>query len=730
MAQQHPYLTNYDLEGEHELEEPTCPNFEWFEPTNDIFPVVNQASGAAPGFHYMSVIENVQDCMKRTKLRHCTSPKCVEAERILSAVAPECEWEIFREWAIKVMACWSTSKKVDLEDLLGRPLKGKTIPRHIAATRIPMSLPMASFYIRHVGKKQHVTHPPIIAIYFCTRLLASLDQMHWSLDFGYHRAADFFGIVELLVWMASATDFVPHPRTMRKYVDIADDMDLPLYMTRLQTATYTMSHLKSNFCRRRLWNLVLACKSGVASAPPILSLLSKMPETDLRVHAECTPEACLFDDENTTTVRQLHPCGDPESNHPIKCDPFKLNSSTLLHNAWTMNRELTSDKFMAISHIWLDGTGSSIYTEAGNVNECAFDFFSSIAREQGCEGIWWDAICMPSDRKRRAEEINKMHQNYSQAEFTLVHDLQLTNFEWKDDGSPCLALALSAWFTRGWTALELRASKKVKVLFKAPEDQAVSAGVFEFRYNNQSRGRYVLKDLDEDILAGERSIFTHLAHQEVSLVIQTVRGQAQKDLTKLNQLMLAMKHRHTSWARDRMIITGLMAYSRGLGPDLTQAEITKRLLVEQIARITPHSLLHGNMTMCTSGPWSWCPPVLLDLAEDEEGYDSFLDITPDGELVGKWGVKTPTKEETTRLSPVGSHPSTVIRIKRYLALPEEILILDKRFVVRQRTMTDFVAHDRYLIVTQPGPQGRSRYIGVVSGEVDWSDRQDLDIIIG
>ncbi|KAF4969016.1 hypothetical protein FSARC_3670 [Fusarium sarcochroum] len=685
MAQRHPYLTYYAPKGEGEPEASVCRNYEWLEPIKDLFPIVNQPSGAAPGFHYIK----------------CTMPECVEAEKILSTVAPECEWEIFREWAIKVMACWSRSVKGDLEKILGRPMKNRKISSHMTANRIPMSRPIASVYVRFEGEKQHLTHPPIIAIYFCTRLLGSLDQMYWSYDFGSHRGSDFFGVVELLIWMSSATDFVPHPRIMRRYVDIANDLDLPLYMARLQTATVTMSQLKSNFCRRRLWNLVLACKSGIASAPSILSLLSTMPETDIRVHAECTPETCLFDDENTTTVRQLHHCGDSESNHPIKCDPSKLNSSTLLHNAWTMKRELTSDKFMAISHIWLDGTGSSIYTEAGNVNDCAFDFFSYIAREQGCEGIWWDAICMPSDRKRRAEEINKMHQNYSHAEFTLVHDLQLANFEWKDD-----------------------------VLFKAPAGQAVSTRVFEFRYNNQTQGRYVLKDLDEDILASGRSIFTRLAHQEVSLVIQTVRGQAQKDLTKLNQLMFAMKHRHTSWARDRMIITGLMAYSRGLGPDLTQAEITKKLLVGQIARITPHSLLHGNMTMCTSGPWSWCPPVILDLAEDEEGYDSFLDITSAGELVGKWGAKTPTKEETARLSPVGSHPSTVIRIKRYLALREEILVLDKRFVVRQRTMNDFVANDRYLLVTRPGPKGRSSYIGVVSGEIDWSDRQDVDIIIG
>ncbi|RSL72609.1 hypothetical protein CEP53_001069 [Fusarium sp. AF-6] len=670
--------------------------------------------------------------MKHTRMRNCTNEKCLQVENTLARVAPECEWGAFRAWALKVMACWSTSEKTAFDiDAHPNATRGKISP-HIAAARIPMSLPVGSARMSFRGTTQRLAPSPNMAIYFCTKLLGSLELMDWNYEVGFHTDDDFFGVVELLIWMSNATDFVPNPRIMRNYVGVADDLELPLHMRRLNRAILNVSSLQSNFCRRRLWNLVLACRSGIASIPSIMSILDTMPATDTRAHAQCTPETCQFDEENSTTVRQLHQCGLSESDHRIKCDPSKLNHSTLPHNAWTMKRELTAGKFMAISHIWLDGTGSSINTEAGTVNECLFEFFTSVAQREGCEGIWWDAICMPSDRKKWAEEISRMHQNYSNAEFTLVHDLQLANFEWTDDGSPCLALALSAWFTRGWTALELRASKKVKVLFKAPAQQhggqTVPEAGFMFQYNGNREYRYVLKDLDDDILASGKSIFTRPAHQEVSLVIQTVRGRAQGDLTKLNQLMLAMKNRHTSWGRDRMIITSLMADPRGLESGLTAPEITKKLLVEHVTRITPHSLLHGNMTMCSSGPWSWCPPVLLDLAEDEEGYDSFLTITPNGELTGTWATKTLTKEELAKLSPVGSHPSTVIRIKRYLTAPKEVLILDKRFVVRTNNT---VANDRYLLVTKPGPAGRSTYIGVVNGEIDWiSGRVEQDIIIG
>jgi hypothetical protein len=49
--------------------------------------------------------------------------------------------------------------------------------------------------------------------------------------------------------------------------------------------------------------------------------------------------------------------------------------------------------------------------------------------------------------------------NYRNAKYTVVNDKYLLNFPWKDDGSPCLGLVSSAWFTSSWTALELAMAK-------------------------------------------------------------------------------------------------------------------------------------------------------------------------------------------------------------------------------------------------------------------------------
>ncbi|CAP60191.1 uncharacterized protein PODANS_1_5027 [Podospora anserina S mat+] len=71
-----------------------------------------------------------------------------------------------------------------------------------------------------------------------------------------------------------------------------------------------------------------------------------------------------------------------------------------------------------------------------------------------------------SATKARRLALNNMHENYANAEYTIIHDTDLVNFPWSDDGSPCITMILSTWFTRGWTALELFMSKRVLVLSK------------------------------------------------------------------------------------------------------------------------------------------------------------------------------------------------------------------------------------------------------------------------
>ncbi|KEY71550.1 hypothetical protein S7711_09972 [Stachybotrys chartarum IBT 7711] len=121
---------------------------------------------------------------------------------------------------------------------------------------------------------------------------------------------------------------------------------------------------------------------------------------------------------------------------------------------------------MAISHVWSDGTGNGAWT-SGKVNECLYSYFRKIAEQFQCEGIWWDTVCIPQqDRILRSKALNVMQANYEYARITLVHDCFLRKLSWADPGTACFAIIMSPWFSRGWTALELAKSRKVKIIFK------------------------------------------------------------------------------------------------------------------------------------------------------------------------------------------------------------------------------------------------------------------------
>ena len=165
------------------------------------------------------------------------------------------------------------------------------------------------------------------------------------------------------------------------------------------------------------------------------------------------------------------------------------------------------------------------------VNECVYQNFVKIATSLKCEGIWWDATCLPTEKKARIHAINNMHNNYARATVTLVHDRYLTTMPWITAAEASFALVMSPWFTRGWTALELAVSRldAVYVLFA---DR--------------------LSKLD-DILTTPGEV-THAYHHVASDLTRRVMDKVKT----VNDLLTALGPRYTSWARDKAIIAGLL----------------------------------------------------------------------------------------------------------------------------------------------------------------------------
>jgi hypothetical protein len=239
-----------------------------------------------------------------------------------------------------------------------------------------------------------------------------------------------------------------------------------------------------------------------------------------------------------------------------------------------------------------------------------------------------------------------MHRNFSDAKITIVHDQYTATYPWANDGTPCIALALSPWFTRGWTALELLVSMNVKVIFQHPNDPK----------------RYVVKDLEKDILASHPA-YCSRGHWIASAAIRRLR---QTKIQTVSDLLHLLATRSTTWENDRLVIAALV---RGIDPSGQGADMRAALTGEVITsfpKIDPSFLLHGYSLPQQRGIFSWCPSTLLHGGKPfvSPGYNptEWLDVFKDGTLVGSFKMKLIEESDKDRLYPFAQELAARSRI--------------------------------------------------------------------
>lgn len=342
-------------------------------------------------------------------------------------------------------------------------------------------------------------------------------------------------------------------------------------------------------------------------------------------HSACSFDFCEFSSRNFTAVKQYHEPSRHEGDDQLKviekheiegaCFPLQeLFSDSKLSNAVEL-RKLTAWKldgsailehprpYLAISHVWSDGTGVGTHS-SGRVNECLYRYFQGIALRFRCEGIWWDTLCIPSERKIRSKALDTMGSNYEYAKLTLVHDRFLRKLNFETPRLALFAIIMSPWFTRGWTALELAKSRTVKVIFKDS-----------------------IKDLDLDILAKE-------PENPMTLLIKIFRDSPVLDI---ENLLLVLKARYTSWLKDRAAIAGLLTGVAIPNSDKdTFQRDTYQSILKKVRRICHGHLFHRSITM--NGEFSWCATSLFELPQSL-GHAS-LEVASNGSVSGEWCVFT------------------------------------------------------------------------------------------
>ena len=417
------------------------------------------------------------------------------------------------------------------------------------------------------------------------------------------------------------------------------------------------------FCRNRVWAIAKSLPGGPEKFPELLPALNiPLPETKREDHQLCTFDFCEQSRVNFTLVTQRHepPCkGDRccTVNFPSEIVEEAVSDGQPV-TAWNIEwdrgeKEILrhNERYMAISHVWSDGTGAGSQAR-GDVNACLVDFFRGFARDFECKGIWWDTICIPTKKDLREKALKRMHLNYKSAAVTLIHDCFLRECEWRDAELACFQIVMSPWFSRGWTALELKMSQRVQIIFKGPKGP-------------------ITKDLDRDILqaAGDTA-------QIASGMLERLR---MGRIDRLDLLLAVLGSRHTSWPRDMAIISGLMIEIE-LPEDYAHQRIYQEIL-QTLGKISQAHLFHNSGTM--TGGYNWCPTDIYDLPTTLSSRT--LEIERNGNLLGEWNILSLDNISDDRFALGHAHP--LIEGKVRLALEEKdhhiLLLEDQSSTIRE-----------------------------------------------
>jgi hypothetical protein len=170
-------------------------------------------------------------------------------------------------------------------------------------------------------------------------------------------------------------------------------------------------------CPNRIWEVGSRLEGWESNLPGVLPQSYEGFEEALKHqdHSACTFDFCENSSRNFTAVEQRH---ELESCDGDTCfclrglfrddELVKRLKSKQWFTAWTLDglsMVMYHQPFIAISHVWSDGTETGAWSP-GEVNECLYSFFRRIAEQFQCEGIGWDAICIPRDPEARSQALN------------------------------------------------------------------------------------------------------------------------------------------------------------------------------------------------------------------------------------------------------------------------------------------------------------------------------------
>ena len=532
-------------------------------------------------------------------------------------------------------------------------------------------------------------------------------------------SVDLFEVCELINWMTTING---HSKTsFKSHTPLRTHITKQKFFEAIQTAQNV------GICPNRLWNLAVGGGEREEVDLPILMMMVNKHSTQFKGylgredHNACTKEVCCFSIIDSTTVKQLHKCSAKDCSEPLLFPPSELQNGYERFTWWVDDtgntpcivKEESKRQYMAISHVWSDGTGGGVQGE-GRVNHCLFDYFKKIAKELGCTAIWWDTICIPTQRVARQNAISRMHENFEQAAHTIVHDQDLIQFPWTDDGSSCLALLLSTWFTRAWTALELKMSRKekVSVIYRDPKVP----------------GGHIIKNLESDILALHPA-YSSRGHWIASSLVTQLREQQFDTIADIQKVL---RTKSTSWPRDLIVVAGLLTGHKPKTDTLGFVAQTTRDIILGLVEIEESFLYHGHATMAQKGGFSWCPFSLFDVhVRTNMDRRRGVYVSEDGTVSGTWKYRLLSKEDAKKVQPYSFHISVDWQIRVALEQWENCLLLRnssddnmQALLVVPLTVGNIEICDSGYVILE------CHYVGTVYTNLDWGPSFSASVRLG
>ncbi|EMD32896.1 hypothetical protein CERSUDRAFT_98909 [Gelatoporia subvermispora B] len=203
-------------------------------------------------------------------------------------------------------------------------------------------------------------------------------------------------------------------------------------------------------------------------------------------HDQCSTERCVVNNIDPELYSNLH--ATEGCTCTLMTPPVKQVKAALLHNKipiisiqtsgntsnapirMTCNTASYGIPYVAISHVWADGLGST--TERG-LPQCQLRRLSRIAHQLVDGGfIWIDALCVPKEQELRKRAIGVMGETYRKAAKVLVIDSGIRSCSIHASiEDKLLRIVTSGWMQRLWTLQEAVLAKKLELIIQFSDGQ-------------------------------------------------------------------------------------------------------------------------------------------------------------------------------------------------------------------------------------------------------------------